>query len=195
MLGVRKKVKLETERMTLRPPQHSDFRAWAAIRKESRAFLEPWEPTWAADHLSRKGFTNRVYWAQRAIANGTAVPLFLIRRADESLLGAITLDNIRRGPAQAGTTGYWIGQPYAREGFMQEALEAVVHYAFTTLDLSRIESGCLPENSPSRRLLEKCGYKYEGVAQSYLQINGRWRNHVLYSNLRHDRRGRTDAGL
>jgi len=194
MLGVRKKVKLETERMTLRPPQHSDFRAWAAIRKESKAFLEPWEPTWAADHLSRKGFTNRVYWAQRAIANGTAVPLFLIRRDDDALLGAITLDNIRRGPAQAGTTGYWVGHPYARSGYMQEALEAVVHYAFITLDLSRIESGCLPENTPSRRLLEKCGYKYEGVAQSYLQINGRWRNHVLYANLRHDRRGRTDVG-
>ena len=77
---------------------------------------------------------------------------------------------------------------------MHEAIEAVVHHAFTALDLSRIEAGCLPENGPSRRLLEKCGYKYEGVAQSYLQINGRWRNHVLYANLRHDRRGKTDAG-
>ena len=61
-------------------------------------------------------------------------------------------------------------------------------------DLSRIEAGCLPENTPSRRLLEQCGYKYEGVAQSYLQINGRWRNHVLYANLRNDRRGKTDVG-
>jgi ribosomal-protein-alanine N-acetyltransferase len=110
------------------------------------------------------------------------------------LLGAITLDNIRRGPAQAGTTGYWIGQPFARQGYMREAIDAVVHYAFNALDLSRIEAGCLPENTPSRRLLEQCGYKYEGVAQSYLQIDGRWRNHVLYANLRNDRRGRTDVG-
>ncbi|NBX42833.1 MAG: N-acetyltransferase, partial [Rhodobacteraceae bacterium] len=57
-----------------------------------------------------------------------------------------------------------------------------------------IESACLPENTASRGLLEKCGYKYEGVAQSYLQINGRWRNHVLYANLRSDRRGRTEVG-
>lgn len=194
MLGARRKVKLETERMTLRPPMHGDFRQWTALRKDSEAFLTPWEPTWARDHLSRKAFTNRVYWAQRSIANGTAVPLFLIRREDQALVGAITLDNIRRGPAQAGTTGYWVGQPFARQGLMKEAIAAVVHYAFTTLDLSRIEAGCLPENTPSRRLLEQCGYKYEGVAQSYLQINGRWRNHVLYANLRHDRRGKTDVG-
>lgn len=194
MFGARKKVQLETERMTLRPPAHADFRAWAALRQDSRDFLTQWEPAWAREHLTRKAFTNRVYWAQRSIANQTAVPLFLVRRSDDMLLGAITLDNIRRGPAQAGTTGYWIGQPFARQGFMKEAIDAVVHYAFRTLDLSRIEAGCLPENTPSRRLLEQCGYKYEGVAQSYLQIDGRWRNHVLYANLRADRRGRTDVG-
>jgi ribosomal-protein-alanine N-acetyltransferase len=194
MLRQKRKLRLETERMTLRPPQHTDFRDWVALREASRDFLTPWEPSWAPDHLSRKSFTNRVYWAQRSVANGTAVPLFLIRRADAVLLGAITLDHIRRGPAQAGTTGYWIGAAHARNGYMREAIEALVHYAFTVLDLSRIEAGCLPENTASRRLLETCGYKYEGVAQSYLQINGRWRNHVLYANLRHDRRGKTEAG-
>lgn len=190
----RRRVRIETERMTLRLPQHSDYRAWAALRAQSRDFLTPWEPSWAPDHLSRRAFTNRVYWAQRAEAQGTALPLFLIRREDQALLGAITVDNIRRGPAQAGTIGYWIGQPHARQGYMAEALRAVIHYCFTVLDLSRLESACLPENAASRALLEKCGYKYEGVAQSYLQINGRWRNHVLYANLRGDRRGRTDVG-
>ena len=194
MLGGRSKVRIETDRLILRPPHHGDYRPWVALRRDSAAFLQPWEPTWAHDHLSRKSFTNRVYWAQRSITGGTAVPLFLIRQADDMLLGAITLDNIRRGPAQAGTTGYWIGEPFARAGYMREAIAAVINYAFQTLDLSRIEAGCLPENTPSRRLLETCGYKYEGVAQSYLQIAGRWRNHVLYANLRHDRRGKTDVG-
>jgi ribosomal-protein-alanine N-acetyltransferase len=194
MLGLRRKIRLETERLSLRPPQHSDFRAWAALRAQSEPFLAPWEPRWSKDHLTRRAFTNRVYWAQRAVHSGSAVPLFLFKRDDEAFIGAITLDHIRKGPAQAGTTGYWIGAPYARLGYMREALEAVVHYAFTTLDISRVEAGCLPENTPSRRLLEQCGYKYEGVAQSYLQINGRWRNHVLYANLRHDRRGKTDVG-
>ena len=164
-----------------------------AGRPLSPDHLSAWEPTWSSDHLTRKAFTNRVYWAQRSIASGSAVPLFLVRREDEALVGAITLDNIRRGPAQSGTTGYWVGAPFARAGYMREALLAVVHYAFNTLDLSRLEAGCLPENAASRGLLEKCGYKYEGVAQSYLQINGRWRNHVLYANLRGDRRGKTDA--
>ncbi|MFN4156003.1 MAG: GNAT family N-acetyltransferase [Paracoccaceae bacterium] len=194
MLPFRRRPKLETERMTLRLPVHGDWRAWAELREDSAAFLTPWEPVWSADHLSRRSFTNRVYWAQRAEAQGTAVPFLLIRRQDQQLLGAITLDNIRRGPAQCGTIGYWVGEPFSRRGYMREAILSVVHHAFSTLDLSRVEAACLPENAASRGVLEKTGFKYEGVAQSYLQINGRWRNHVLYSALRADRRGRTDVG-
>ncbi|MCG6883893.1 MAG: GNAT family N-acetyltransferase [Silicimonas sp.] len=193
MLRFQRKIRIDTERMVLRPPMHTDFRAWSDLRRESAEFLQPWEPSWSADHLTRKGFVNRVYWANRSIAQGSAVPLFLTRRKDRAILGAITLDNIRRGPSQAGTIGYWIGADHARQGFMHEALAALVHYAFEVLDLSRLESACLPENAASRALLEKCGYKYEGVAQSYLQINGRWRNHVLYANLRSDRRGRVEG--
>jgi len=195
MFGLRRKLRIETPRMTLRLPTHGDWHSWADLRQDSAAFLQPWEPLWSPEHLSRRAFTNRVYWAGRAQAQGTALPVMLFRRDDQALLGAITLDNIRRGPAQAGTIGYWIGEPYAREGYMREALQAVVHHAFTVLDLSRIEAACLPENAASRGLLEKTGFKFENVAQSYLQIAGRWRTHVLYANLRSDRRGRTDVGL
>lgn len=194
MLVRRRRPRIETERMTLRLPEHGDYRSWSELRAQSRDFLIPWEPSWADDHLSRRAFTNRVYWATRAEAQGTAMPLFLIRREDRALLGAVTLDNIRRGPAQAGTLGYWVGAPFARQGFMREAIRAVVHHAFTDLDLSRVEAACLPENAASRGVLERTGFKYEGVAQSYLQINGRWRNHVLYANLRGDRRGRAETG-
>jgi ribosomal-protein-alanine N-acetyltransferase len=194
MLNFRKRPKVETARMTLRLPEHSDWRAWSQLREASAAHLTPWEPVWAHDHLSRKAFTNRVYWAMRAETQGIAIPMMLIRREDQCLMGAITLDNIRRGPVQAGTLGYWIGAPFVRQGLMREAVEAMVHFSFKVLDLSRIESACLPENVASRGVLEKSGFKYEGVAQSYLQIAGRWRNHVLYANLRNDRRGRTDVG-
>lgn len=194
LLASKKRFRLDTERLQLRLPEHTDFRMWAALRESSASFLVPWEPTWSDDHLSRRAFTGRVQWAARVRQQGTGLPLFLIRRDDSQLVGAITLDNIRRGPAQAGTVGYWIGQPFARHGYMREALRALVHHAFTELDLSRIEAACLPENAASRAVLEKTGFKYEGVAQSYLQINGRWRNHVLYANLRGDRRGRTDVG-
>lgn len=194
MFARRRPIRLETERMTLRLPQHSDFNGWTSLREVSREFLTPWEPVWSVDHLSRKSFTNRVYWAQRASRNGSAVPLFLERNVDGALLGAITIDNIRRGPAQMATIGYWVGAPHARQGYMTEAIGAVVKHAFTAMEMSRIEAACLPDNTASRGVLERSGFKYEGVAQSYLQINGRWRTHVLYANLRHDRRGRTDAG-
>jgi [ribosomal protein S5]-alanine N-acetyltransferase len=194
MLGLRRKVRVEADRITLRLPQHGDWRPWTTLRDESADFLRPWEPIWAQDHLSRRAFTNRVYWAARAETQGTALPLLMFRRDDNALLGAITLDNIRRGPAQAGTLGYWVGAQYARQGYMREAIDAVVHHAFQQMDLSRIEAACLPGNAASRGVLEKTGFKYEGVAQSYLQINGRWRNHVLYANLRSDRRGKTEVG-
>lgn len=195
MFGARKRqIRLETDRLTLRLPAHADFRTWAMVRAESRDFLSRWDPQWGPDHLTKKAFTNRVYWAQRAVSTGAALPLFIIRRDDQALVGAITLDNIRRGPAQAGTLGYWMGQRFARQGYMAEAVPAVVHYAFAELDISRVEAACLPENAASRGVLEKSGFKYEGVAQAYLQIAGRWRNHVLYANLRSDRRGKTDVG-
>ncbi len=195
MFFFKRKVWIDTERLYLRAPVQTDYRQWSELRYASKEFLAPWEPTWSPDHLSRKAFSNRVYWSQKNINGGTAIPLFMFRREDDNLVGAITLDNIRHGPAQTGTMGYWIGHPYARQGYMTEALSAMVHYAFSTMDLSRIESACLPENVASRGVLEKCGYKYEGVAQAYIQINGRWRTHVLYAALRTDRRGRTTVGM
>ena len=139
MIFKRRKVRIETERLTLRPPVHADFRSWSSLRLTSQEFLTPWEPAWANDHLTRKSFTNRVYWAQRSVSGGTALPLFLVRREDDALVGAITLDNIRRGPAQAGTLGYWTGAHFARQGYMREAIGAVVHQAFARLDCEVIQ--------------------------------------------------------
>jgi ribosomal-protein-alanine N-acetyltransferase len=180
---------LRMQRVLLRPPQMADFLPWASLRRQSENFLKPWEPAWARDHLTERAFRERVAWAANGVAEGRAYPFLIFRAADETLLGAVTLDNIRRGPAMTGTLGYWIGEPFARQGYMREALGAVRDYAFANLDLSRLEAACLPENAASRAVLEKSGFKYEGVAQSYLQIAGRWRTHVLYACLRQDRRG------
>ena len=188
----RSRIEIETSRLVLRPPVARDFEAWARIRQESRSFLVPWEPSWSRDHLTLRAFRNRVVWADRAIRQGDALPLVLIDHHRNELVGGVTLSNIRRQPAQAATLGYWVGAAHARQGYMSEALIAVCDYAFNHLDLSRLEAACLPENLASRRLLERCHFKYEGVAQAYLQINGRWRNHVLYACLRADRRGRVE---
>jgi len=188
----RPETEIATERLILRPPQMRDFEAWARLRRESRGFLVPWEPLWSRDHLTARAFRNRVTWAERAIRQGEALPLFLVLRDGGEVVGGITLSNIRRQPAMAGTLGYWTGAPHARQGYMTEALAAMRDHAFGALDLSRLEAACLPDNAASRRLLERCRFKYEGVAQAYLQIAGRWRNHVLYAALRPDRRGRVE---
>jgi len=188
----RPSLRLETERLVLRLPEMADQGAWARLRRESAGFLKAWEPLWARDHLTRPAFRNRVSWARRTLEEGRGAPLFIFEREGERLLGAITLDNVRRGPAQSGTVGYWIGADFAGRGYMTEALGAVRDHAFDRMDLSRLEAACLPENQASRALLERCGFKYEGVAQSYLQIAGRWRTHVLYAALRWDRRGRAE---
>ena len=179
----------QTDRLIMRPPQMRDFEKWARLRRDSQAFLSPWEPQWSRDHLTSRAFRNRVVWAERAIRQGEAFPLFLFRQKDGQVVGGVTLSNIRRQPAQAATLGYWVGEAYAMQGYMTEALTAVRDHAFVALDLSRLEAACLPGNIASRRLLERCDFKYEGVAQAFLQIDGRWRNHVLYAALRDDRRG------
>ena len=188
MFWFNNRIKLETNRLILRPPTFSDFRGWAQLRYESREFLKPWEPTWSEDHLTAKSFKNRVAWSRKSISLGTAIPLMLFKKNDGDLVGAITLDNIRRGPSQMGTLGYWTGKKYARQGYMKEAIRLMVGYAYSSIDLSRIESSCLPENRASISLLEKSGFNYEGVAQNYIKINGRWRTHMIYANLRYDRK-------
>ena len=177
--------------MVLRPPQIRDFADWAKLRRESADFLKPWEPTWSRDHLTIRSFRNRVVWADRSIRQGEAVPLLLSLRDTGALVGGITLSNIRRQPAETATIGYWVGQHHAGQGYMTEALDAVRQYAFQTLGLSRLEAGCLPENTASRRLLERAGFHFVGTAPGYLQIAGRWRDHMLYADLRADR---TDPG-
>ncbi len=178
---------LYTERLTLRPPQNRDHEEWAQLRETSQNFLKPWEPLWEEDHLSRSSFNNRVKWARKSIVAQTAFPFMLIK--ENTIIGAITLDHVRGAPSRSGIVGFWVGKEYARNGYMKEALEAVVHFAFEEINISRIEASCLPTNKASRGLLEVSGFKYEGIAQSYLEIAGKWQNHVIYANLRSDRRG------
>ena len=192
MLFLRPKIEITTERLLLRLPRMTDFHSWEKVRREGAEFLLPWEPVRARGYIGRKAFRQRVYWSSRSARDDRALPLFIFERDSNTFLGAITLDNIRRGPAMMANLGYWIGPDHARQGHMTEAVLGLVEYAFRNMDLSRIEAACLPENTASRGLLEKCGFKYEGVAQAYLQIAGRWQTHVLYARLRTDRRGRTN---
>ncbi|MFN0194041.1 MAG: GNAT family N-acetyltransferase [Aestuariivirga sp.] len=167
----------------LRPPLMDDYEAWARLRLISREFLIRWEPTWPADDLSRQSFRARVKRYIREAAEDNAYSFFVFDRAGTTLLGALTLSNVRRGVAQTASLGYWIGEPYAGRGYMTAAVRALVPHAFENLGLHRIEAACLPHNTASRALLEKSGFREEGYAAGYLKIDGRWQDHVLFAKL------------
>jgi ribosomal-protein-alanine N-acetyltransferase len=167
----------------LRYPRIADFHNWAALRGESREFLTQWEPVWAQDELSRGAFRRRIKRYSKETRLDSAYVFFVFRKSDDRLIGGCTLSNVRRGVTQCCALGYWIGARFARQGFMNDALRALIPFVFKTLGMHRIEAACVPENQPSRNLLAKLGFREEGLARRYLLINGQWRDHVLFGLL------------
>jgi ribosomal-protein-alanine N-acetyltransferase len=185
---------LETDRVLLRAPEMSDYPAWAELRAASKDFLVPWEPLWAPDELSRASFRRRVRHYLRDMREDMGYALFVYDTQSTALVGGVTLCNVRRGVTQSCTLGYWVGAAYAKQGYMTAAVRAVVPFVFNSLELHRLEAACLPTNTASMRLLERVGFKREGLARSYLRINGEWRDHVLYALLDTDPRGSENGG-
>lgn len=173
----------------LRAPQMTDFPQWAALRENSRAFLTPWEPVWPADDLTRAGFRRRLRHYADDIAADRVYPFLAFRDSDHALVGGVTLANVRRGIVQAGTLGYWIGEPFAGQGYMTAALRALIPSLFGELHLHRVEAACIPTNAASIRVLQKCGFVREGLARRYLCINGVWQDHLLFGLLHEDFKG------
>ena len=174
--------------VVLRTPQMSDYAAWAELRAKSRDFLTPWEPRWSSSELTRASFRRRIRHYHRDVREDIAYPFFVFSTPENQLMGGLTLSNVRRGVSQACTLGYWVGLPYARRGRMSASLRAVVPFVFETLGLHRIEASCLSANAASIRLLEKLGFRREGLARRYLMINGHWQDHLLYALLEDDPR-------
>ena len=179
---------IETGSLVLRPPRMADYESWARLRRESRAFLTPWEPTWPADDLTRSAYRCRVKRYIRDIREDAGYAFFLFDVRTNQLTGGLTLSNIRRGAAQTASLGYWMGEPFAGRGLMSAAVRAVLPFGFDTLNLHRIEAACLPTNEPSLRLLRNSGFTEEGFARGYLKINGVWQDHVLFSMMAGDPR-------
>ncbi|HTS42083.1 MAG TPA: GNAT family protein [Xanthobacteraceae bacterium] len=179
---------IEGHGVVLRIPQMTDYAAWAALREASRQFLTPWEPVWPTDDLSRAAFRQRLRRYAEDLRTDQAYPFFIFRMEDNELLGGLVLASIRRGVAQAGSLGYWIGARHARKGYMTAALRAFLPVAFEKLRLHRVEAACIPTNVASIGLLEKVGFQREGYAREYLCINGTWQDHLLYARLNADPR-------
>ncbi|HEY4820376.1 MAG TPA: GNAT family protein [Xanthobacteraceae bacterium] len=177
---------IEGQGVTLRLPQMAEFEEWAALRTASRDFLTPWEPSWPADDLTRAAFRRRLKRYAEDWRTDQSYAFFIFRKQDNLLLGGLTLANVRRGVAQAGSIGYWLGMPFARNGYMTAAVKGVLPFCFETLRLHRVEAACIPTNTASIRLLERCGFLREGYARQYLCINGVWQDHLLFARLKDD---------
>ncbi|MEI9890827.1 MAG: GNAT family protein [Caulobacteraceae bacterium] len=171
---------LDGQGVRLRVPRWRDHEAWSTLRRASRDFLQPWEPVWPEDDLERTAYRRRLATYAREMEAGAAYPFYIFRTSDHALVGGVTVSNIRRGVAQMCTIGYWMGQPYAGQGYMTAALKPLTAFALGDLGLHRVEAACLPENHASRRLLLKSGFQEEGMARAYLKINGSWRDHLLF---------------
>jgi ribosomal-protein-alanine N-acetyltransferase len=176
---------IEGNGVTLRLPRMGDFESWARLRGESREFLVPWEPVWPEDDLTRAAFRRRL----QRYANDRETDLgysFFVFNGHGAIVGGLTLNNVRRGVAQAASLGYWMGERHARKGYMSAALAALTPFAHGALRLKRIEAACLPHNAASVRLLEKSGFTREGRARNYLCIAGEWQDHLLFARLASD---------
>lgn len=177
---------ITTKRLVLAPARRADYTDWAALRTASRSYLEPWEPLWPHDALTRKDWNRRLSAWSDAWKAGTAY-VFLIRRiSDNTLLGGLSFTQVRPWPSDSASLGYWQGATYEGQGYMREAVSAACNWAFRRLDLCRIEAGIVPGNERSRRVLEGTGFAEEGRAAAYLEIAGTRRDHILFGLVRPD---------
>ena len=188
-LGRSEPLRLVGDRVFLRPPERGDYESWASLRARSHGFLAPWEPTWPPDALSRSSYRVRLSRYAEDWRTDQGYNFFIFANDTDALTGGVGLSNLRRGVAETGSLGYWIGEPFARQRYMSAALPLVLDFAFDRLRLHRVEAACLPTNVPSRALLLRTGFQQEGYARNYLLIDGKWQDHLLFAILREDWRG------
>ena len=168
-------------KVILRPPQYSDWKAWADERKKNKLYLQPWEPLWSINELERSSFVKRVRMFERLSHNDQAYSFLIFTSDNEDFIGEVNISNVQRGIIQSCTIGYWIAKDCEGKGMMSESLELVKEFIFNELKLHRIEAACLPHNIPSLKLLLKNGFIKEGTARKLLKINDKWQDHTVLS--------------
>jgi ribosomal-protein-alanine N-acetyltransferase len=164
-------------RVFLRKPAVRDRDEYLRLRRRSVAFLRAWEP---APPRGRTGIERFAEWV-RTGRGGRHEKLLICRLEDGTVLGAVNVNEIVRGPAQSAFLGYWIGAPYARQGYMTEALQLALRHAFRVLRLHRVEANIMPANRASIALVKRAGFQREGYSARYLKIAGRWADHERWA--------------
>ncbi|PZM95810.1 MAG: alanine acetyltransferase [Actinobacteria bacterium] len=172
--------------VVLRPYRRSDAEAWSSVRRRNKDWLAPWEsvPRGSWDELNSPRAFRVIYQDQRRSARrGESMPFAICLRENgqERYVGHINLGNIVRRSFCSAYAGYWIDSSVAGRGIMPTALALAVDHAFTAGGLHRIEVNIRPENKPSRRVVEKLGFREEAYHARYMHIDGAWRDHIGYA--------------
>lgn len=141
-----------------------------------RASMDTHRP-WITPPTTPQMFRHYLQRIRRSDHEGFAI----CRNEDERIVGVINLNHIVRGTFQNASLGYYVGQPYQGQGYMQQGLGQLLRLAFTTLGLHRLEANIQPDNLRSKALVESCGFQYEGLSQNFLFIDGQWRDHERWS--------------
>jgi [ribosomal protein S5]-alanine N-acetyltransferase len=163
----------------IRKPSKRDRLAYLAVRRENRVFLERWEPRSPKGHgaFGPESFDRLLKFNRSKRYRKMLICL----RSTGEIIGTVNFNGIAPEPFLSTTMGYWIARKHARHGCMTEAIGMAVRHAFATLGLHRVEANIMPGNKASLALIRKCGFRFEGLALRYLQINGRWADHERWA--------------
>lgn len=169
-------------RVKLRPLREEDFESWHEVRTRCRDWLLPWEPRPAGapyppedrpSYVARCSMRER----ERQLGTGYAFGIFVGAR----FVGEVNLSSVQRGPFQNAYVGYWMDQLHAGRSYVPEACVVLFRFAFEDLGLHRLQVSIIPRNRPSRRVAQKLWLRGEGIALRYLEIDGKWEDHVRYA--------------
>ena len=156
-----------------------DAAVFARLLTENRDYLAPWSPLQNEAHLTEEGQRKVLASALARQYAGTMLPLAVLDAGGE-VCGRINLNDIIRGACQGASVGYWVSESRAGQGLASAAVADIIGIAFTELGLHRLEASTLLHNTPSQRVLARNGFRPFAVAESYLNIAGKWQDHILF---------------
>ncbi|MBW2313830.1 MAG: GNAT family N-acetyltransferase [Deltaproteobacteria bacterium] len=165
-------------RVRIHPPRRRDRDEVLDVVRRSRTLHRGW---------MTPGDTSAHYAAYLQRMRDDRHAGFLVRRLeDDAFVGLVNMNEIVLGAFHSAYLGYWVGGPFARQGYMTDGLDLVLREAFGKLKLHRVEANIQPTNAASIALARRLGFRHEGLSRRYLKISGRWRDHERYALLVED---------
>ena len=172
--------RLREGRIELRPLRLRDATAWREVRTRNARWLRPWEATLPlSEHDAPTTYGSMVRRLRAEAREGRSLPFALT--VDGVFAGQITVGGIARGSLLSAYIGYWIDQRVAGRGIMPTAVAMATDHCFREVGLHRVEVNIRPENTASQRVVEKLGFRSEGLRERYLHIDGDWRDHLTFA--------------